>query len=323
MKIYDSAVIGGGAAGTMAVLRLVLNNDECLFFPGTKKDKKKSRAFWVTKVENMPAHLDYKKGIENPNKESLDWLEKSEFSNKFHWKKNSGIIKIQKNNEEFFELTNENNEIFFAKYVLICTGVMDIQPKINGIISPVFNYANVQLIDYCLRCDGHHTLNKAVAVIGHTSSAAWVAIMLFEKYQPKKMTIFSNGEIFLFDNEVLELINKYNIVCEEEPLIEIEGEPNKKILSKFKTSNKEFNVDIAFVALGMIVYNELAKMLGAELDNRGFVIANSKGETSVKNLFVAGDLKANTKKQIYTAWDTAVDAAEEINLRIRRTKRLS
>jgi thioredoxin reductase (NADPH) len=73
VKIYDVAVIGGGAAGVMATIRTILNNDECILFPGTPLDKKRSRAFWVSAVENMPAHLGFKKGIEGPNKISLDW----------------------------------------------------------------------------------------------------------------------------------------------------------------------------------------------------------------------------------------------------------
>ena len=44
-KIYPIAVIGGGAAGTMAILRAVLNNDECLFFPGSPKKQKKVSRF--------------------------------------------------------------------------------------------------------------------------------------------------------------------------------------------------------------------------------------------------------------------------------------
>ena len=46
-KIYSVAVIGSGSAGTMAALRTVLNNDECLLVAGTPRDRKKSRAMWV------------------------------------------------------------------------------------------------------------------------------------------------------------------------------------------------------------------------------------------------------------------------------------
>ena len=70
-KIYTTAIIGGGAAGVMAAMRSVLNNDDTLFFPGSGKDKKKSRGFWVRKVENMPGHLSYNRGIEQPNNENL------------------------------------------------------------------------------------------------------------------------------------------------------------------------------------------------------------------------------------------------------------
>ena len=71
----------------------------------------------------------------------------------------------------------------------------------------------------------------------------------------------------------------------------------------------------------MIVYNELALELGAKVDERGFVITDSKGLSSVENLYVAGDLRAYAKKQIYTAWDHAVDSADGINSKIRQEKR--
>ena len=54
-----------------------------------------------------------------------------------------------------------------------------------------------------------------------------------------------------------------------------------------------------------------------------FILANEKGETNIKNFFVAGDLRANSMKQIYTAWNHAVQSADDINGRIRRKKRLT
>ena len=80
-------------------------------------------------------------------------------------------------------------------------------------------------------------------------------------------------------------------------------------------------VDMSFVSLGMIIYNELAKQLGADLDERGFVKGDESGLTSIDGLYVSGDLKANTRKQVYTAWDNAVSAATAINLILRTNKR--
>lgn len=322
MKIHDVAVIGGGSAGAMAVLRVVLNNDECLFFPGSPKDKKRSRAFWVTKVENMPGHLEYKKGIEEPNKESLDWLAAGPFKEKLIWKKNTGVTKITREDSGIFTLTDNKNETYQARYVILCTGVMDVQPVIQGSIEPIFPFANIQLADYCLRCDGHHVLGKDIAIIGHTTSAAWVGIMLYERYKCPSVTIVTNGETPTFDDESKALIERYGFHVVTEAIAEVKGDPKNKILESFVCGEHVVKADYAFIALGMIVYNELAKMLGANLDSRGFVLTDAKGKTSIDGLYVAGDLRANTKKQIYTAWDTAVDSADDINVLIRRKKRI-
>ncbi|MFA5583490.1 MAG: NAD(P)/FAD-dependent oxidoreductase [Bacteriovoracaceae bacterium] len=319
-KIYQVCVIGGGSAGTMAALRTVLNNDECLFFPGTPKDKKRSRALWVRRVENMPAHLEYKRGIEEPNMATIKWLQSSDFKDKFFIHKNVGVTSIKKLEDETFEITSSKNEVYYAQYVILCTGVADVQPVVNGSIEPIFDYANAQTADYCLICDGHHVLNKKTAVIGHTTSAAWVAIMLHERYHVP-ITILTHGQDTQFNEETQKLIEKYKFQIIKNEITGFEGE-EKGILSRITLKDHgDIPVDICFVSLGMIVYNELAKMLGADLDERGFVKANTSGETSVSNLYVAGDLKANTRKQIYTAWDHAVSAATEINQKIRIKKR--
>ena len=109
--IYPIAVIGGGAAGTMAALRGVLNNDVVLLFPGSPKDKKKSRGFWVAKVENMPGYHGYKKGIENPNRETFKWIqEESDYSERLHLQKNRGIVSIKKEGD-LFVLTDNKDDV--------------------------------------------------------------------------------------------------------------------------------------------------------------------------------------------------------------------
>jgi thioredoxin reductase (NADPH) len=321
MKIHDVAVIGGGSAGAMAALRVVLNNDECLFFPGSPKDKKRSRAFWVSKVENMPGHLQYKKGIEEPNKENLDWLTSGPFKEKFIWKKNLGVTNISKGDDGVFTLVDNKGETYQARFVILCTGVMDVQPIIQGSIETIYPYANIQLADYCMRCDGHHVLNKNIAILGHNSAAAWVGIILHERYHCPEVTILTNGETPSFDEETTALMKKYGFKVVSEAITAIKGDPKNNILEAFVCGETMVNANFAFIALGMIVYNELAKMLEANLDQRGFVMSDAKGKTNVEGLYVAGDLRANTKKQIYTAWDMAVDSADEINLHIRRKKR--
>ncbi len=321
-KIYSVAVIGGGSAGVMAALRCVLNNDECLLFTGSPRDRKRSRAMWVRKIENMPAHFKFQKGIEDPNQEVIEWIKNSNFSENLHYLKNVGVSDLRKNSEEIFEITDHKNNSYKAKFVILCTGVMDVQPLIQGEISPVLPFANLQSIDYCLRCDGHHVKDKNTAVIGHGVAAAWVAIMLYERYQPPSMSILLNGHENEFSDDVKELIQLYGIKVYPSAIERVLGEPDKGRLEGFELSDGQIQkCEMAFVSLGMIVYNELAKKLNAQLDSRGFVTADPQGATSVAGLYVAGDLMAGTKKQVYTAWDTAVNAADAINQKLRLMKR--
>lgn len=305
----------------MAALRTVLNNDECLLFPGSPKDKKKSRALWVRKVENMPAHFEYKRGIEEPNAETLKWIAESSFKENLHLQKNTGVTSLKKEGDHFV-ITDSKNNIHKAQYIILCTGVMDVQPEIKGSIETVFDYANAQTIDYCLICDGHHVLNKKASVIGHGTGAAWVSIMLFERYRPENFHILTNGKKAEFAADTQKLIDAYKIKIVESPIAEIIGEEKGKILKGFQLEDgSKVDCDICFVSMGMIVYNELAREVGAEVDERGFVKADEAGLSSVPGLYVAGDLKAGVKKQIYTAWDTAVNAANAINMKIRAKKR--
>jgi thioredoxin reductase (NADPH) len=322
VKVHPVCVIGGGSAGVMSVLRTVLNNDECLFFPGSPKDKKKSRALWVRKVENMPAHLQYKRGIEEPNAETLKWISESAFKDKLIIHKNVGVTKLTKNADGIFEITDTKGNLHHARYVILCTGVMDVQPKIQGSIDPIFDYANAQTIDYCLICDGHHVLGKSLSVIGSENSTAWVTIMLVERYGPSAVHILTNGEKPKFQDDTKKLLELYKVQIHESAIKEIVGSEKGKVLEGFVLDDgSRITTDMGFVSLGMIVYNELAKMLGADLDERGFVKADAAGETSVAGLYVAGDLKANTRKQIYTAWDMAVSSSIAINQKLRAQKR--
>ena len=320
-KIYTIAVVGGGSAGTMAVLRCVLNNDETLFFPGSPKDRKRSRAFWVAKVENMPAHLNYTKGIVQPNKESLDWLATTPFQSRFHPVKNRGIVRIEKEGETFL-LEDNKGESWRARFVILATGVMDVQPLIGGSIQPILPYANVQLADYCLRCDGHHVYDKRVAIIGHTVGAAWVAIMLYERYRVPSMTLLTHGEPPQLDETTRKAFDVYGIGIDDREIVGVEGDARAKVLKGLELSGGgRIELDICFISLGMIVYNQLAVDLGAEVDERGFVVTDGKGYSSVEGLYAVGDLQAGIKKQIYTAWDSAVDAADHINALLRSAQR--
>ncbi len=320
--IYPLAIVGGGSAGVMAALRCALNNMPFLLLPGAPLDKKRSRALWVRKIENIPGHFGYTRGIEEPNAEALKWIATSPFAGCMDLRRNTGVVRVTRDEAGIFLLEDSKGAIHRAHNVLLCTGVMDVQPLIGGKIEPVFPYANAQLVDYCLRCDGHHVKDRPSGVIGHTTGAAWVAIMLHERYAPPAMHLLAHGAPFAIDDDVSELLDMYGVRRHQGEITGFLGDPGTPRLEGVRLADgSEIQLEMIFVSLGMKVYNDLAVGLGAETDVRGFVRADGTGLTSITGLYVAGDLMAGVKKQVYTAWDTAVNAADAVNQKWRAARR--
>ena len=132
------------------------------------------------------------------------------------------------------------------------------------------------------------------------------------------MTILTNGKCHEFTPELLERIQDKNIRILQTPIWEILGNKAEKQLTGFTLEDgTKVEAEMGFVALGIRPNNELALQLGAQIDADGLVITDSSGESSIPHLFIVGDLRANSMKQIYTAWQHAVDSIQLINRRIR------
>lgn len=317
-KVYPIAIIGAGAAGTMAVKRAVLNNNDTLLFTGAKQDQRRSRGTWVRKVDNIPGLEKYARTILELRNETVAELARTPLAHKLFIIEDS-VQKIEKGSE-FFILRDGAGHEYYAKYILLATGMMDVQPEVQGSIRPVLQYANGQTIAYCVICDGHQSVGRQTVVIGHSEAAGSIALLLSEKYQPKNVTILTNGKKHEFSPELLKQIESKKVTIVDARIQKILGNKVKKQLAGFLLETGDVvDADIGFVALGVRPNNQLAVQLGAQVDEKGLVIADTNGESSVPNLFVIGDLRSGSMKQIYTAWQHAVDSVQLINRRIRET----
>lgn len=329
VKTYDLAIIGSGAAGTMAFNRGVLNNDQCILFTGSVQDQKRSRAKWVGKVENVPGHLQLTKAITQPGQEMISWLTAHpQLGSKATVKTGRSVVALTKVAQGFL-LTDQMGDQYQARYILLATGVMDVQPFVGDSIKPILPFANKQQVDYCLRCDGHHAMGKSVAVIGPGEGALWTAIILKERYQLTQLVVVDNRKlndekqplVFSYGTELDQLLMLYQIPVYRDQMAEVGDKGSSLKFIRLERSGEVLPCELLFVSCGTIVYHQLALALGAQVDQRGYVIADASGQTNIDGLYVAGDLRAGVKKQIYTAWDTAVDAVDHINARLRVERR--
>jgi thioredoxin reductase (NADPH) len=157
-------------------------------------------------------------------------------------------------------------------------------------------------------------------VIGHRAVAGQIAVLLKERYDLPRVHLLTHGMPFEGNERLQSLLEQYGIELHPEEICEILGDARQG-LQGFRVGQKVVEAPHAVVALGSVVYNELAKQLGARLADDDHVITDERGETSVDGFYAAGDLVHGKKKQVYTAWDDAVDAVDAIDYRIRKLKR--
>ena len=322
-ELFDVAIIGAGGAGTMAYLRTVLNGDRSLFITGDAESKRKGRATWVFEVDNIPGMHDVKRPITATTKSTFEWLAKQDALEGIGMLYNGRAESIRKDGDNFVLSCSRKGDTtqFLARHVIVTTGIMDVQPEIEGSIKPFLPFANRGDLIYCIRCDGHQTIGSTLSMIGANDTTIYIAAMMMERYGHERVPILSNGLETGFSQEALRLAQAYEMQLMSAAIVQILGSPKTGLEGFELADGTQVKTNKAIVALGIIAYNELFSMLGAELAESGKAIVSEKYETSVAGLFVAGDLVAGPKMQIYTAWDEAVDAADEINRRLRLEKR--
>lgn len=323
---HEIAVIGGGAAGVMAYLRAVLNCDHTVLFQGDADTKRRGRGTWVHEVDNIPGMHDMKMPILNTAKSTLNWIKNHEDLKNYGTVIKGRVDRIEPLGEDkgfrLYYTEKKTEKTSLVKAVVLATGITDVQPLINGSLEPVFPFANVGHLLYCLRCDGHQTLGDELSIISSGDKAVHIAALMQERYGHQNIKILTHGAEPGFSEDIQKLAEAYHMQVYTSEIVEILGDP-KVAMEGFRLANGEVvKTNRSIVALGSIMYNELFKDLpGAELDKDGRILTNAEFETSIPGIFVVGDLAAGTKMQIYTAWEEAVIAAEAINRRFRMEKR--
>jgi thioredoxin reductase (NADPH) len=322
-EIYDMAVIGGGGAGTMAYLRGVLNNNRVALFTGDADSKRKGRATWVMEVDNMPGMHGLKRPITKTSSETLKWLKAQDTLGEQGTVFKSKVTSLQRDGDHFVLVheSRKGSETLLARHVVIATGIMDVQPQINGSIEPILPFANRGEAIYCVRCDGHQTLGQTVSIVGRSDGAIHIASMLMDRYGHESFPVLTNGPGASFSDKAMETAQLYGIEIHEGPIQAVLGDDDSGLQGFDLEGGTRIESTRTIIALGIIAYNKLLTGLGGEVDDTGKAIVDESFETSVPDVFVVGDLVAGKKMQIYTAWDEAVDAADQIDRRVRARKR--
>lgn len=173
-------------------------------------------------------------------------------------------------------------------------------------------------VSYCAICDGAFYKGKTVAVLGGGDTALDDALYLADICE--KVYLVHRRDSFRGAQSTVELLKqKENVeLVLNENVTEIYGE--KKPTGIKLKSGRELALDGVFVAYGSVPQSKLLKNL-VQLDERGYVVAGEDGITYAATkkadtdrkiqpgLYVAGDVRTKTLRQVVTAVSDGANAA--------------
>ncbi|MBE5735207.1 MAG: FAD-dependent oxidoreductase [Clostridiales bacterium] len=296
--MYDVIIIGSGVAGMTAALYALRSNKKVLVL---ERENYGGQIAKSPKVENYPT-LKTVSGAELSDKifdQIIDLGVTFELED---------VESIVKNGKTFEVKTNYNT--YEALSVVIANGVTARKLKLENEEKFLGNG-----VYYCAICDGPFFAGKDVTLVGDGNSAMQYALMLAGYCSKVTMvTMFDRffGEKALEDairdNSKIELIQ--NAVASgligDEKLEKVEfttNEGNKFVI----------NTNALFVAIGQVPDN--AKFANVvDIDKAGYIVANETCHTKTDGLFVAGDCRVKSVRQVATAiGDGAVAGTEAVN----------
>lgn len=207
------------------------------------------------------------------------------------------------------EIKLENGDTIETKAVLLATGAT--HKKLGAKGEEEFSGAGVS---YCATCDGAFFAGKTVAVAGGGDVALEDALYLSGVCE--KVYLVHRRDEFRAAKTLQEKVkNTANI--EFLPFYEIREiggtETVAYIVLQNNQSREERKLEVSgvFIAIGMEPQSEILKGI-AEMDERGYVKATEDCRTSAKGIYVAGDVRTKSLRQIITAVSDGANAVASI-----------
>lgn len=296
-KIFDSIIIGGGAAGLTTAIYAQRDRFDTLIL---EKKNIGGNAFLTEKIENYPGFTS----ISGPK--LMDKMEEQAKTYGAVIKTGEEVKDIIKNEGLFTVKTK--SATYFGKTVVLATGSTY---RLLGIPNETELIGSG--IHFCATCDGAFYRDKDIIVIGGGNSALEEGIFLAGFCKSVKIinrsNKFSASETYI---EKLNSIDNISTYMNKTSLEFIPGDNN--LFSSLKVKDNETNkeelifADGVFIFIGLIPNTDPFKNL-IQLNANKFIKTSGLGETSVSGIFAAGDCREGAIAQVAAATGEGVLAS--------------
>jgi thioredoxin reductase len=182
---------------------------------------------------------------------------------------------------EMFRLRSGDREVRTCR-VLLATGVEDEFPQLPG-LQELYGKS----IFHCSCCDGYESSGQSVAAIGWNEHVAGFALDLLD--WGATVHLLTNGDEFRGDSSVRQVLENHGIQLIEDPVEECIADDGELKAMRL-ASGRTVECTRAFFSIGHKPRTELARNLGCQLDDQGYVTTDEHGLTSVDGVYAAGDI---------------------------------
>ena len=197
---------------------------------------------------------------------------------------------------------------FETRAVLLATGA-----KHRNLGVPGETRLSGKGVSYCATCDGPLFKGKKVIMVGGGSSAVTEALHLF--HQGVDVTLVHRRDSLRAQDVLAKQLEANNIpILWNTEVKEIFGRDRvQEVLLTNNQSGEESRIEVngVFIAIGYEPSVGLARNIGLELDEEGFIKHDDKHRTSIPGIYSAGDVEGGYK-QIVTATGQGSAAAMTI-----------
>lgn len=188
-----------------------------------------------------------------------------------------------------------------AKAVLIATGS---DYKKIGVPGEAEYYGRG--VHYCATCDGAFYRGKKLVVVGGGNSAVQEAIFLTRFTTHIDLLVRSTlkaSEVLQRELEKYVAEGKITVHLGVTPteIVATDGASVDMVKASRGSEALEFPCDGVFVFVGLLPNTKFLEGSGVALDEQGFVKSDSALQTSVRGIFVSGDVRSGSTMQIASA----------------------
>jgi thioredoxin reductase (NADPH) len=209
------------------------------------------------------------------------------------------VTEVSKEQEDGKIHLKTNHAIYNTRALLIATGVGS-----RALDAPGSQKFYGKGVSYCATCDGYFFKDgKKVIVVGGGNTA--VTDALYMHNLGAKVTLVHWRDSLRAEARLQESLKKTDIaILWNSEVKEIHGDKivrSVKIVDKNSGTALGMAVDGVFIAIGYIPNNDIAKQLGVELDDMGYIKTDlATMKTSQPHVYAAGDI-TGAPKQIVVA----------------------